>query len=581
MNKSLSICIFLLLFTVVAFGQTAKKRLPQNINVPTYSHIFPSVSGDGNQMIFLTNYTNSEGFETKYTYRTGRETWADPEPIPSINRPGMDHIGSFCISHDGNTVVFASRRTPSIGGYDIYISEKSGSSWSHPKNPGKPLNSPAHEGNPSMSPDGKTLYFMRCETMDNTSKSNCQIYVSHRISATRWSEAEALPGEINTYHSVTPRILADNQTLIFASGRPEGKGMLDLYSTSKENGAWTKPRNLSFINTEENDEFISVPARGNIMFHTGTYRDQYNIYMAMIPEEFRPSNVLMYTGTSTTGGQTALVQAYDLSTGEQVASAKLEPGKDEFTLFLTEGKEYDVSVFPQYQGFGYFSTILDLQDMLQSRKEEVSIDLPTITSGMSMPLTTIRYEDHSAILSFKSDVEIKRIIGFLKKNPSVKLEIGAYIDEIYLDSIPSMELTEEIADTTLVSIANDPIVNDTIAEVTNVDSLASASLDSTAVFDPIESVDLDVEPVLSPFDSLLSQGFDIVEETSDSTFFMKIEKTYHNDRTQKMADALMQRLIEAGVPQDLLFAAGYGDQWEEDHAAEERNYWIELKVTEY
>ena len=78
-------------------------------------------------MIYLTNYTNSEGFETKYTYKTGPETWADPEPIPSMNRPSQDHIGSFCMSYDGNFVVFASRRTPSIGNYDIWIMDSDGS----------------------------------------------------------------------------------------------------------------------------------------------------------------------------------------------------------------------------------------------------------------------------------------------------------------------------------------------------------------------------------------------------------------------------------------------------------------------
>jgi Tol biopolymer transport system component len=165
------------------FAQVPKKRLPQNINVPTYSHIFPSLSGDGNQIIFLTNYSNSEGFETKYSTKNGAESWEDPEVLSSINRPGQDHIGSFCLSYDGKFVVFASRRTPTIGNFDIFISEKVGNYWTQPKNPGKPLNSPAHEGNPSLSPDGKSIYFTRCESMDNTNKNNCAIFVSHRVSA--------------------------------------------------------------------------------------------------------------------------------------------------------------------------------------------------------------------------------------------------------------------------------------------------------------------------------------------------------------------------------------------------------------
>jgi Tol biopolymer transport system component len=278
----------LLLIYINLLAQIPRKRLPQNINVPTYSHIFPSLSGDGNQMIYLTNYTNSEGFETKYTIKNGAESWEDPEPISSINRPGQDHIGSFCLSYDGNYVVFSSRRSPSIGNFDIFISERKGNYWSQPQNPGKPLNSPANEGNPSLSPDGKSIYFTRCEKMNNTTKDKCTIYVSHRISSLRWSEPEKLPEHINAGHETTPRIMADNKTLVFASGRPGGKGKLDLYQATLQYGTWSRPVALSYINTVDNDEYVSIPARGDVIYFTGTYRDHFNIYKAIIPQEFRP-----------------------------------------------------------------------------------------------------------------------------------------------------------------------------------------------------------------------------------------------------------------------------------------------------
>ena len=135
MNKFAKSASVLFFFTTLVHAQVPKKRLPQNINVPMYSHIFPSLSGDGNQLLYMTNYTNSDGFELKYTYKTGAEIWADPEPIPGINRPALDHVGSFCLSYDGNFVVFSSRRTPSIGNYDIWISEKIGKNWSAPRIP--------------------------------------------------------------------------------------------------------------------------------------------------------------------------------------------------------------------------------------------------------------------------------------------------------------------------------------------------------------------------------------------------------------------------------------------------------------
>ena len=596
MNKYATGLLALIISYGLAYAQVPKKRLPQNVNVPTYSHIFPSLSGDGNQMIFLTNYTNSEGFETKYTYRTGKETWADPEPIPSINRPGLDHIGSFCLSYDGNFVVFSSRRSPTIGNYDIWISEKNGNYWSKPKNPGKPLNSPANEGNPSLSPDGKSIYFMRCETMDNTKKSNCSLYVSHRISATRWSEPEALPEYINSSHETTPRIMADNKTLIFASGRAGGNGKLDLYSTKKEFGTWTKPRSLDFLNTVENDEFISVPARGDIIYFTGSYRDQHHIYKAIIPEEVRPEKVLMLTGTvayddGTNPYEDVLIQAFDVNTTEVYTTTRLKQNDNSFTIFLPDGARYDVSAFPQKGGHTYKSKIFDLENMLISRKEEFPINLSSVRNRVVLPLSTIRYEMYSSTLSSDSEVEVKRIMGFLKKNPGMRIEIGVYIDSLYEDSIPSNDLTEVIADTIFYEVTknndlevfddadytSDIGINpDSTDMILTVDTSLAAAEYGLSVEDSITTESFNSDNAI--IDSLSIAGFEIFDSQDSLDTYIMINYTYHNDRTQKQAEALMNQLISAGVPSYLLEAKGYGAEWSEDRATEERNYWVELKV---
>jgi hypothetical protein len=585
-------CTLFIFFS--SFAQIPKKRLPQNINVPTYSHIFPSLSGDGNQMIFLTNYSNSEGFETKYSIKNGAESWEDPETLKSINRPGQDHIGSFCLSYDGNFVVFASRRTPTIGNFDIFISEKVGNYWTQPKNPGKPLNSPGHEGNPSLSPDGKSIYFTRCESMDNTNKNNCTIFVAHRISATRWSEPEKLPDHINTGHETTPRIMADNKTLLFASGRSGGKGRLDLYQSTLEHGNWSKPTSLSYINTEENDEFVSVPARGDIIYFSDRYRDQYNIYKAVIPEEYRAKKVLMITGKVhyPDGGKPAddiMIQAFNTETGDLFTTTRLRDIDNSFTIFLPEGASYDVSAFPQKGGHTYFAKIINLENMPISRKEEMEIHLNSIAPSATLPLSTIRYEDYSDNLSSLSDIEIKRIVGFMKKNPGLRLEVGAYIDAIHTDSIPSSDLTEVVMDTLFFHIdrPDSTLGEEYIFEASDKDTLSDISLnEDTIIFEKDEallsrstdSLNLVLESRLSPIDSVQKIGYELLGETDKELIYYKVNYTYHNDRTSKQAEALLQKLIASGVPANLLQAKGYGDNWTEDHASEERNYWIELKI---
>ncbi|MCK5280619.1 MAG: hypothetical protein KAK04_18835, partial [Cyclobacteriaceae bacterium] len=200
-------------------------------------------------------------------------------------------------------------------------------------------------------------------------------------------------------------------------------------------------------------------------------------------------------------------------------------------------------------------------------------------------------------------------IGFLKKNPGFRIEIGAFIDQIYTDSIPSNDLTEVIADTVFFQIQKEELLSagDSLdfeslnSEVDDIsidndslndskDSLAFLeSNDSLTFLDSIEGLtssdsmdiemnEFELETELSPKDSILALGYALFEETETSEAYFKINYTYHNDRTQKQAEALMNKLIDSGVPANFMEAKGHGDEWIEDRAAEERNYWIELKI---
>ncbi len=586
--KMLKTFLLILLPTVFAAnGQVPKKRLPQTINIPVYNHIFPSLSGDGMKMIFFTNYTNSEGFEPRYTEKTGPERWAEPEPLTGLYKYGLDHIGSFCLSYDGNTIVFSSRRSPGIGNYDIWFSEREGSGWSRPKNPGKPLNSPTHEGNPSLSPDGKTLYFMRCEKMDNLNKNHCALYVSHRVSPTRWSEPEKLPAHINTGHETTPRILADGKTLVFASGRSGGKGMLDLYETRMENGQWSDPVALTFINTDHNDEIVSIPARGDIIYFNAPYKNYQNIYKAIIPEQYRPDNVLMLEGTATwdngaATGEDFLVQVFDPLAEELLTSTKLRRDGS-FSLFLPESGLYDVSVFPVKGSFTYFSCLYDLTAMEKGQKMPLAVTLTSIGDGAEIPLTTIHYDHESETIDDRSQIEIKRIIGFLKKNPGTRIELGAYIEKVVTDTIPSDSLTEVQADTIFVKLEKpadhefeEDIFDDDTAATTAADT---AGLSDDSLADTISIAGTDsLFAAQSPADSLAALGYMLIEASEDTATYFRVRYTYHNDITPKLVDALLQKLIAAGVPENLIEARGYGDEWEENYATSECDYWVILKV---
>ncbi len=446
-----------------AKAQNQKKRLPQNINIPMYSHVYPSISADGQYMILMSNYTNSGDYELKFTKRDNRGAWENPEPIKNIYKPRLDHFGSFCLSHDGMTILFSSARAKGIGGYDLWYSEKRGRYWSEPKNFGKPVNTAGHEGNPSLSPDGKTLYFMRCEKMDENNEEHCQIYFSTRQSATKWSEPVPLPEPVNMGNEMNPRIMTDNKTLVFASDRPGGMGKLDLYMSRKKPGGWSRPFALTYINTPKNDKFISMTAKGDIAFYTDAYKGKFNIFIARVPEAFRPDPVILMTGkvimenTGDPAGGT-LIKAFDLHSGKLFTAETASEPYGSFFLALPRGTTYDFSVFPKEAGYDYHVEVLKLDSLKQSDWIKPVIALRPLQPGLIIPLPSVCFEESSDTTQIKYDIALRRLAAFLKRNPGVMVEINVFADSIPADTITFENLSDP--DTTTFETMSD---QDTIA----------------------------------------------------------------------------------------------------------------------
>ncbi len=63
------------------------------------------------------------------------------------------------VSPDGTFIIFTSASRKGMGGTDLYVAFNNGGKWTGPVNLGKDVNSPGSEGQPGISPDGKTLYF--------------------------------------------------------------------------------------------------------------------------------------------------------------------------------------------------------------------------------------------------------------------------------------------------------------------------------------------------------------------------------------------------------------------------------------
>jgi dipeptidyl aminopeptidase/acylaminoacyl peptidase len=85
--------------------------------------------------------------------------WAQPVLLNANVNAGPSDTSPW-LSPDGNTLLFYSNRTGGFGKSDLYVSVKRGD-WQPAQNLGPVVNTAETEYNPSVSPDGKSLYFGR------------------------------------------------------------------------------------------------------------------------------------------------------------------------------------------------------------------------------------------------------------------------------------------------------------------------------------------------------------------------------------------------------------------------------------
>lgn len=126
------------------------------------------------------------------------------------------------------------------------------------------------EGAQSVSPSGKYLFFTSGDRPDGIGRAD--IYIS-RKTGDKWERPNNLGGPVNTpgWES-QPCISADGRSLFFASVRASGKGGSDIWvSQLNENGTWSQPENLgSTINTMYDEMRPYIHPDGNTLYFTSS-----------------------------------------------------------------------------------------------------------------------------------------------------------------------------------------------------------------------------------------------------------------------------------------------------------------------
>lgn len=319
------------------WAQAKTRRLPSIINHPSLNLYAPYISLDGNALLFVSDDGEDRALTVFYTSR--ENDWTEPAMLPKNVNHRLVYLRGFALNADGKKLYFTSTKSPVVGGYDIMTSELKGT-WSEPQNLAAPINSKSNEGCPSFTPDGNSIYFMRCDRMDQRNADGCKLFFSKKKPNGQWEEPKELPANINTGNSQTPRIMADGETLIFSSNKmASSKGGMDLYVSKLSNGNWTEPLPMDFVNTEKDDQFVSVTALGRYLVKDMPSAKKNNeLVEFLIPDALRPKGMMKVEG-KVTDVNNAAIPAYiavtDLATNKRVYSARPN-GDGSYAMYLLE-----------------------------------------------------------------------------------------------------------------------------------------------------------------------------------------------------------------------------------------------------
>ncbi|WHZ07462.1 MAG: Outer membrane lipoprotein omp16 precursor [Cytophagales bacterium] len=383
-----------------------------------------------------------------------------PEGI--INMFGVN-TGSITFSADGKLMIFARGNTGKKKGgkdVDLYLSRFRNGAWTA----GTPINinTPDYwESTPSLSPDGRTLYF---SSNRKGGYGGLDIYSAQMDSRGRFGKVRNLGPDINTAGDELFPYMADNGKLYFSSDGHPGYGMLDLFVVNRVNGK-TQITNLGPTMNSTSDDFglyLFKPDRG---FFTSNREggkgddDIYtfvnddpnlkvvNYYLQGITYSLRKDSnreILPDTKVSLLGPEGDVMQDYTTGNDGKFLFRVYENER----YFLLGERDGYLTKRQSFTTLGKSVSPETLKELVTNITFDTLMVLDKKVKNVSFVLNNIYFGYDSADIRPAAARELNKLAQLLEDNPEIKIEMGSHTDSIASD-VYNLELSQRRAQSTV------------------------------------------------------------------------------------------------------------------------------------
>ena len=314
--------------------------------------------------------------------------------------------------------------------------------WSALKNLGLNVNGPqTWEGQPSLSADGKTLYFASARP---GGYGKIDIYYSERNVDGSWKKAKNIGRPINTSESdKSPFIHTDSKTLYFVSESSDlrwGAGDFDIFFTRQSNmdGVWDEPQNIGYpINSEAPEESLIVSVDGRYGYFSSQRSNGLggkDIFYFEIPEEAKPDKIILAKGQAETDNPEMLKTTkltIRNSDGEKVEQKINIDQQGKFIAVVNiENIKGDALIEIQSDDGAYESLLLTEEDQSKTVLKDKEIEVNAIEEGKAYTINDILYESNSSKLLKSSKIVLDGFSEWLVSNSNLNIEIQGHTDNV-------------------------------------------------------------------------------------------------------------------------------------------------------
>lgn len=454
--------VFVFSFFLLSAQRLTNSSL-QLVNIP-YDELNPMLSPDGKTLyVTIANHPQNKGGmkdlgDIWFSRLDESSQWsALVHGGNQLNDRAFNGVAGF--SSDGSEMYLLSHYDASGSAaktQGLSVSRNNGSGWSMPQN----ISIPYFQNKSSLLSGTlsreQNVFVYSADTYGT--KGVDDLYVTVKNNDGKWSEPKNLGSSLNTpFQELSPSISADGRTLYFSSNGRKGIGSFDVYSSTRLDDSWTNwstPVNIgSNVNTEGRELFYRIyPELGLSIFTTTKNSDGYGdvkIYssdelgeqdIAKIVVVIAPDTIAKLAEIVREPATDKIVKVYgrikDVKTGESI-NARITFSSPVFNQSITsttsEGYQANVSSVSKYvlkiESNGYVSALENLDIHTYEMKElELNFALQPVAIGTTVNMKNVLFEQGKTTLLSESYPELDLVVSFLKSNPKVKIELEGYTD---------------------------------------------------------------------------------------------------------------------------------------------------------